>query len=113
MGALRNLTVSQQVGLLFVVLFGLLTVISVIAFTRTLRDRSEGELALHERFKRDLRAVWIGSVLFWISWAAVRADLVPRAARVRHADPHPARRPSQPPARVLRGAAASIRDRRR
>ena len=68
MGALRNLTVSQQIGLLFVVLFGMLIVVTVIAFSRTLRDRSELELAAHEQFKRDLRAVWVGAVLFWISW---------------------------------------------
>jgi phosphatidate cytidylyltransferase len=68
MGALRNLTVSQQVGLLFLALFGVLTIVTVVAFTRTLRDRSDAELDAHEQFKRDLRAVWAGSVLFWISW---------------------------------------------
>jgi len=68
MGALRHLTVSQQIGLLFVVLFGMLTVVTVIAFSRTLRDRGDAELTAHEQFKRDLRAVWIGAVLFWISW---------------------------------------------
>ena len=70
MGSLRELSVSQQIGLLFVVGFGLLTVITLIAFTRTLRDRSAAELDAHERFKRDLRAVWVGAVLFWISWVA-------------------------------------------
>jgi phosphatidate cytidylyltransferase len=70
MGSLRALTVSQQIGLLFVVLFGLLIIVTVIAFTRTLRDRNEAELALHERFKRELRAVWIGAVLFWVAWIA-------------------------------------------
>ncbi len=69
MGALRNLTVSQQVGLLFLSLFGVLTIVTVVAFSRTLReDRSDAELDAHEQFKRDLRAVWAGSVLFWISW---------------------------------------------
>ena len=70
MGSLRNLTVSEQIGLLFVVLFGLLTVVTVIAFTRTLRDRSGTEVAAHEQFKRDLRAVWVGAVLFWLAWVA-------------------------------------------
>jgi phosphatidate cytidylyltransferase len=70
MGSLRNLTVSEQIGLLFVVLFGLLTVVTVIAFTRTLRDRSGAEVAAHEQFKRDLRAVWVGAVLFWLAWVA-------------------------------------------
>jgi phosphatidate cytidylyltransferase len=70
MGSLRHLSVSQQIGLLFVVLFGLLIVVTVIAFSRTLRDRSDVQLEAHERFKRDLRAVWVGAVLFWISWIA-------------------------------------------
>ena len=70
MGSLRNLTVSEQIGLLFVVLFGLLAVVTVIAFSRTLRDRSDAQLAAHEQFKRDLRAVWVGAVLFWLAWVA-------------------------------------------
>ena len=70
MGALRNLTVSQQVGLLFVLLFGLLTIVTIIAFSRTLRERSDAQLADHEQFKRDLRAVWVGSVLFWVAWVS-------------------------------------------
>ena len=70
MGSLRNLTISEQIGLLFVVLFGLLLLVTVIAFTRTLRDRSEAELAAHEQFKRDLRAVWVGAVLFWLAWVS-------------------------------------------
>jgi phosphatidate cytidylyltransferase len=70
MGSLRALSVGEQIGLLFVVLFGLLTVVTVIAFTRTLRDRSDAELGAHEQFKRDLRAVWVGAVLFWLAWVA-------------------------------------------
>jgi len=70
MGALRDLTVSQQIGLLFVALFGLLTVVTVIAFSRTLRERHDEGLAQHAQFKRDLRAVWAGSLLFWVAWVA-------------------------------------------
>jgi phosphatidate cytidylyltransferase len=70
MGTLRNLTVSQQVGLLFVLLFGVLAVVTAVAFGRTLRERSESQLAAHLQFKRDLRAVWVGAILFWVSWAS-------------------------------------------
>ena len=70
MGSLRALTVSQQIGLLFVALFGVLVMATVFAFSRTLRERGERELEAHERFKRDLRAVWVGTVLFWIAWVA-------------------------------------------
>jgi len=70
MGALRELTVSQQIGLLFVALFGLLTAVTVVAFSRTLRDRGDEDLAKRAQFKRDLRAVWAGSMLFWVAWVA-------------------------------------------
>jgi phosphatidate cytidylyltransferase len=70
MGALRELTVSQQVGLLFVVLFGLLTLVTVYAFSRTLREATPEQLEKLERFLRELRAVWVGALLFWVSWAS-------------------------------------------
>ena len=70
MGALRDLSVSQQIGLLFVGLFGLLALVTAIAFSRTLRDRDDDQLAAHAQFKRDLRAVWVGTVVFWVSWVA-------------------------------------------
>ena len=78
MGALRNLTITEQVGLLFVALFGVLALVTVLAVTRSLRDAGADQLALHERFQRDLRAVWWGAVLFWISWVlgAVAATLL-------------------------------------
>ena len=69
MGALRDLTVEQQIGLLFLLLFGLLAVVTAIALGRSLRDGSEERLAAHLQFKRDLRAVWVGTILFWVSWA--------------------------------------------
>ena len=68
MGRLRSLGVDQQVGLLFVILFGVLVVFSIAALLVALRrDDSQGD-ERHERFKRDLRAVWIGAVVFWLSW---------------------------------------------
>ena len=70
MGALRSLSVSQQVGLLFVILFGLLSLVTTIAFSRTLRDQSEAQLEAHQQFKRDLRAVWVGAVMFWLAWVS-------------------------------------------
>ena len=78
MDALRQLSISQQVGLLFVGLFGALLLITFIAFSRTLRERSTEQQEAHERFKRDLRAVWAGAVLFWVAWAsgAVGATLL-------------------------------------
>ena len=70
MGALRELGVSQQIGLLFVTLFGLLLLVSLITFSRTLRELKPAHQHRLERFVRDLRAVWVGSLLFWIAWAS-------------------------------------------
>ena len=68
MGSLRALTVTQQVGLLFVVLFGVLVLATVVAFGRSLREASAERQARHDARKRDLRAVWVGAVMFWVAW---------------------------------------------
>src|SRR5215212_3516166 len=70
MGELRALSVSQQVGLLFVALFGLLAIVTVVAFGRSLRDLTPEQAALRERFARELRALWLGALLFWIAWVS-------------------------------------------
>ena len=71
-GRPRELSVSQQIGLLFVLLFGLLTIVrDLIVATRA---RCAFALAGHQerfdQFVRDLRAVWLGAVLFWVAWVA-------------------------------------------
>ena len=70
MDTLRALTVSQQVGLLFFTLFGVLGLASLAAFGRSLRDLAPAQHESHERWRRDLAAVWVGAVLFWVAWAA-------------------------------------------
>ena len=70
MDALRSLSIGQQVGLLFVGLFGVLLLTTFIAFSRTLRERSTEQQDQHERFQRELRAVWAGALLFWVAWAS-------------------------------------------
>jgi phosphatidate cytidylyltransferase len=70
MGDLRELGVSQQVGLLFVTLFGLLMFVTIAAVSRSLRERTPEQQALWDRSLRDLRAVWVSAVLFWIAWIA-------------------------------------------
>lgn len=65
---LRNLDPEQQVGLLFVLVFGVLLLTSVGALLLSLCDRPPEWLARHRRFQRDLRAVWIGAVVFWLAW---------------------------------------------
>lgn len=70
MGALRDLSVSQQVGLLFVTLFGVLALVTIVAFIVTLREGSAADVQKREGFGRDLRAVWLAAILFWTAWAA-------------------------------------------
>ena len=65
--ALRDLTVDQQVALLFVVLFGMLLLLSLALLVRTLRDDGQARDALQALW-RDLRALWLGSVVFWVAW---------------------------------------------
>ena len=61
---------SQQIGLLFVVLFGLLALVTIVAFGRSLRDLTPEQTAMRERFARDLRTLWVGALLFWFAWAS-------------------------------------------
>ena len=67
---LRNLTPGQQVGLLFVVVFGLLILISAIAFILSLQDRHEDDL--HTQKLKDfnglLRTSWVMCTVFWVGW---------------------------------------------
>jgi phosphatidate cytidylyltransferase len=64
MGALRQLTVDQQVALLFVLLFGLLALATAALVGWSLKHPDERS----EAAKRDLYAVWIAAVLFWAAW---------------------------------------------
>ena len=69
---LRNLTPSEQVGLLFVFVFGLLVLISVVALVMSLKDRQEDDL--HTQKLREFNALlstsWLMSTVFWVGWAA-------------------------------------------
>lgn len=72
MGMLRNLTVSQQVALLFFTMLAVLMAATGLLAWRRLKDSHDpapDRHEFHEQARRDLRAVWIGAALFWISWA--------------------------------------------
>ena len=66
--ALRELSVNGQVALLFVILFGMLLLVSAAILAYTLNDASEARRERNVRMLRDLRAVWIGAVVFWLAW---------------------------------------------
>ena len=66
--ALRELSVNGQVALLFVILFGMLLLVSAAILAYTLNDASEARRDRNVRMLRDLRAVWLGAVVFWLAW---------------------------------------------
>ena len=70
MNALRSLDVDQQVALLFVLLFGALVLATVASVFLVLQraDSENSERAL--RLKRELRAVWVGALVFWLAWVS-------------------------------------------
>ena len=68
MNALKNLSVDQQVGLLFVALFGALALVTAVAVGISLRRADDEGSDRQQRLKRDLRAVWLGAVVFWLAW---------------------------------------------
>ena len=68
MTTLQTLNVEQQVALLFLMLFGTLVLVSLAVFVRSLRQQDNAESDRQLRLWRDLRALWLGSVVFWLSW---------------------------------------------
>jgi phosphatidate cytidylyltransferase len=67
MGALRELTVDQQVALLFVTLFGSLVLATAALVLWAVRHEDDARL---DGFKRDLGALWMGSAVFWLAWVS-------------------------------------------
>ena len=72
---LRSLTTTQQIGALFLVLFGVLALVSLWAFVRSLREaRNEGrDDPARKRAARRLRGLlqtsWAMATVFWVGWA--------------------------------------------
>jgi phosphatidate cytidylyltransferase len=69
-----SLRPSQQVGLLFVVLFGLLALVSVCAFVVSLREGPigiEGDARKQsmKEFNGVLQTSWVMATVFWVGWA--------------------------------------------
>jgi phosphatidate cytidylyltransferase len=68
MGHLRNLPTDSQVALLFVIVFGVIAVLTAGAVVWNLRAGEAIDDERRDRVARDLRVVWIGATLFWVSW---------------------------------------------
>jgi phosphatidate cytidylyltransferase len=70
MSWLKALSADQRVGLLFVILFGLLLATSATTGLLALRERTPVQRERFQRFQRELNALWIGAVVFWLAWLA-------------------------------------------
>ncbi len=68
MNWLARLTVNEQVSALFVALFGGLVLVTGAAVLSSLREHGYATTLRQAQFMRDLRAVWVGAVVFWIAW---------------------------------------------
>ena len=70
---LRSLDPTQQVGLLFLIVFGLLFLASIIVFLFSLRERARAQEQGHREL-RDLQNLlkisWYMVVVFWVGWAS-------------------------------------------
>src|SRR5471030_971513 len=67
---LQSLTATQQVGLLFLILFGGLMLVSAGAVLFALRERAPQNDRAIAKFAADLRATWIGAIVFWLAWVS-------------------------------------------
>ncbi|MBC7618312.1 MAG: phosphatidate cytidylyltransferase [Candidatus Saccharibacteria bacterium] len=70
---LKSFTPTQQIGALFVIVFGLLLMASVGAFLLSLREYDDDSVAERRRLelrKLDsmIRTSWFMMLIFWISW---------------------------------------------
>lgn len=72
MKALRLMNAGDQIALLFLILFGLLVLITAGGFLYSLRSAARSEAAENNwrQFRRDLNATWVGSLLFWAAWVS-------------------------------------------
>ncbi len=72
MRTLHALTASEQVALLFLILFGLLILVSLGGLLYSLKDRvpSQRHDDNWRQFRRDLNAIWAGSCMFWVAWVS-------------------------------------------
>ena len=73
---LKSLTGTQQVGVMFVILFGLMLVANLVHFGLSLRDDSnDNDTADRRRFELRklqgiLRTSWVMLIVFWVGWMA-------------------------------------------
>jgi phosphatidate cytidylyltransferase len=71
--ALKNLSATEQIGALFIIVFGLLLLAGIVVFLLSMRE-SEDANVVHRRscdienLSRLLRTSWLMIFVFWVAW---------------------------------------------
>ena len=70
--SLRSLTPAQQIGTLFVIVFGLLLVAGLVLFLRSMREFDDPQRAQHHQDEIDnltqlLKTSWLLIFVFWVA----------------------------------------------
>ncbi len=73
--SLKNLTPTQQIGALFVIVFGLLMLGGLVIFLRSMREFEDPQQAAHHQSEIDnlnqlLKTSWLLIFVFWVAWLA-------------------------------------------
>jgi phosphatidate cytidylyltransferase len=114
---LKAMTATEQVGAMFLIVFGCLTVAGIVVFLLSIREHAataEGDTrrVLLVRADGVLRSSWVMTIVFWVGWAVGRQRVatvrcsrmvvVLRAARVPDPVADAPQRPPQPGTGFLR-----------
>ena len=73
--ALKNLSATQQIGALFISVFGLLLLAGVVLFLLSMRESEEATLVRRRRtdlgsLSKLLKTSWVMIFMFWIAWVS-------------------------------------------
>jgi phosphatidate cytidylyltransferase len=71
---LKNLSPTQQIGALFILVFGLLLLASCVSFLYSVREHGDDAAAdarrqEHRRVDAIIRSSWLMVLVFWLGWA--------------------------------------------
>ncbi len=72
---IKNMTATQQIGAMFIIVFGILMLASITAFVLSIREHGEGDAADAKRYELRnidgiLRTSWVMVFVFWVGWLA-------------------------------------------
>ena len=72
---LKNLTATQQIGALFIIVFGMLLLASIVTFVLSIKEHADEAVAeqRHQNLKSIngvIRTSWLMVLVFWVGWIA-------------------------------------------